>query len=312
MRGDANMPVSYDPAFSEHLSQIGTQHWKQLQADTNSTLVTAAMCALYPNGAQKLEDFLISPNLFHSLGTKLQQLVCAHPIGTHAASLAGKAYGQLDAEPTKRWMPKLCRIIADGLAPITPTGGDSFQLGVDTISHLAMKSMALQDAARWLRNAPTEARLADVAAATSHALSTPHAYMPVSLKSNSFNDADVHPFNYETVLSIAGKEGGIATIDPYYATRLVTFESPYMAFASTGEPADGDSAPQTDRALALRPDRALWEASDDEEIDTLRLKLGVIAEVIANGNERVWTLKLVCASSNATPSRCKPSAGRAS
>ena len=304
MRGDISMPVSYDPALSEHLSQIGTRHWKQLQADTKSVLITAAMCALYPDGAQKLEDFLISPNLFHSLGIKLQQLVCTHPIGTHAASLAGKAYGQLDAGPTKRWMPKLCTIIADGVAPITPTGGDSFQLGVDTISHLALKSMALQDASRWLRTAPAEARIATtaasltdiaaaVAAAASHALSMPFECLPISLKNTLFTDADVHPFNYETVLSIVGSAGGIATINPYYVTRLTTFESPYMAFASTGEPADEDSAPQTDRALALRPDRALWEASDDEEIDTLRLKLGVIAEVIANGNERVWSLKIV-------------------
>ena len=66
-----------------------------------------------------------------------------------------------------------------------------------------------------------------------------------------------------------------------------------MVFASDGEPAEDESAPQTDRTLALRPDRAEWEASDQEKVDTLRLKLGAIDEIVANGDERVWTLKFV-------------------
>ena len=82
--------------------------------------------------------------------------------------------------------------------------------------------MALQDASCWLRTAPAEARIATtsltdiaaaVAAAASHALSMPFEYMPISLKNSLFTDADVHLFNYETVLSIVGSAGGIATID---------------------------------------------------------------------------------------------------
>jgi hypothetical protein len=98
-------------------------------------------------------------------------------------------------------------------------------------------------------------------------------------------------YSYDVVMSITPAEG-MLVLDPYYVTRMATFEAPFMVFASDGEPAEDESAPQTDRALALRPDRAEWEASDQEEIDTLRLKLGAIEEIVANGNERVWTLKV--------------------
>ena len=80
-----------------------------------------------------------------------------------------------------------------------------------------------------------------------------------------------------------------------------------MVFASDGEPAEDESAPQTDRTLALRPDRAEWEASDQEEVDTLRLKLGAIDEIIANGDEPVWTLKSSSTSSKGTRSRIRAS-----
>ena len=74
---------------------------------------------------------------------------------------------------------------------------------------------------------------------------------------------------------------------------MATFETPFMIFASDGEPAEDESAPQTDRTLALRPDPAEWEAADQDEIGTLRLKLGMIDEIVSNGSERVWNLKFV-------------------
>ena len=155
------MPVSYvDSSLSEHLSVIGTKHRYQLKLDTDAIIVTSAMCALKSSGPQKLEDFMISSNLATSLGIKLESLVCTHPIGTHATSLAGTAYGGLDARPSQRWMLELCHIIRDGVLPITPTNGESFQLGVNAISDLAMKSMALRDATRWISTAPAEAHLA--------------------------------------------------------------------------------------------------------------------------------------------------------
>ena len=257
------------------------------------------MCALKSSGPQKLEDFMISSNLATSLGIKLESLVCTHPIGTHTTSLAGTAYGGLDARPSQRWMIELCHIIRDGVMPITPTGGESFQLGVDAISDLAMKSMALRDATRWISTAPAEAHLAAQSVssatlatqATVLALSAPFEALPAKLTGLP-SDIDMPAYSYDVVMSITPAEG-MLVLDPYYVTRMATFEAPFMVFASDGEPAEDESAPQTDRALALRPDRAEWEASDQEEIDTLRLKLGAIEEIVANGHERVWTLKFV-------------------
>ena len=117
------------------------------------------------------------------------------------------------------------------------------------------------------------------------------------------NDVDMPAYSYDIVMSITPADGSMLVLNPYYVTRMATF----MVFVSDGEPAEDESAPQTDRALALRPDRAEWEASDQEEVDTLRLKLGAIDEIIANGDEPVWTLKSSSTSSKGTRSRIRAS-----
>ena len=296
LRGDESRPVDFDPAFADHLSVQGTQHWVRLRELTGAIVVTSSMCSLREGYPQKLENFMITQNLLNSLGVRLSTLVCVHPTGTHATSFAGTENGKLDVRSSQRWLPELCSIIADGIEPLTPRGGPSFQLGCGDVADIAMKSMALRDAARWLRTAPTEASLAAThvaIAAASLAMSAPYEHLPqVPMDVSPFADIDAHPYQFGIVMAITTRDSYLV-LDPIVVTRRQDFESPYVVMASDGEPADDDGAPQTDRALELAHDREEWKATDAKEIDTLMNDLGTIDEVVSNGTERVWKLKFV-------------------
>ena len=267
------------------------------------------MCALRDGYPQKLENYMITQNLLNSLGVKLSSLVCAHPTGTHVTSFAGTSHGKLDTRSSQRWLPELCDIIVDSIEPLTPKGGPSFQVGCDDIADLAIKSLQLRDAARCLRTAHaavnvhrntasnsnyTASNSNYSVAAAAFSLSAPYEDLPPIGNSISPDvELDARPYSYDIVMTISAGKDGYAIFDNPIVTRHQGFDSPYIVMVSDGTPADDDSAPQTDRALALTPDRSQWEAADQQEIDTLMLHGDVLREVISNGSERTWTLKFV-------------------
>ena len=135
-------------------------------------------------------------------------------------------------------MLELCHIIRDGVVPITPTGGESFQLGVDAISDLAMKLMALRGATRWINTAPAEAHLAAqsvasttpaeahlAAQATAFPLSAPFEALPAKLQGLP-SDIDMPAYSYDVVISITLADGNMLVINPYYVTSWPLLRRP--------------------------------------------------------------------------------------
>ena len=297
VRGDMNCPTTFDPAFKGHSSVMNGTPYQQLIVKCNARVLTSAMCSLRESYPQKLTDFLISPNLEQTLGTQLRKLVCNHPTGTHANSFAGSRYGKWDAKPSERWLPELCSIIATGLAAITPRGAESLKLGESDISKWAVQELRATDREKFEKY---------------HCLSNPQSQASLDAHCSALaiidedntrsvlctTDLDVDPLTQE--LTVQFIDTASENRNFLYDASVDTVDS--LSTRDVGEtvlPVITDLAhkwkvPQNEKEFRQCPQRSLWEAADQSEVDAL-FGRGVFTEVAENEIEekprRVWPTK---------------------
>ena len=289
VRGNPQRILSFNPSFETHSTVMDMQHWQALAQKTGAHRICAAMCALREGYPQKLESIMISPNLAPTLLRQLQALECTHVPGTHDNSFAGEQRGKWNVSSSQTWLLEFCKLIRDGVLPLTPKGGPSLQLGRDdlpTFVHDVLQWRDTQHLAVLRQRQPAlcPSPKAAMILAIAHDIDNRE-----NLPCPEYHDADPH-YHKGKLSLLEPSDGGSLTLSDFVPEiQVINDEVALLVEPSTHVPRD--PAPQTERELRNSRDMLHWMAADQVEIDTL-FGMHTLEEVLDPGG-KAWRTRFV-------------------
>ena len=302
MRGDMHSILFYDPAFATHSSVQRNAYWLRLWKATGAICVSMNLCVLRSKYPPKAEDIMFSPNLAGALHQKLKSLACPHPAGTHVVQFSKEPS---ELKKTATWLPELASILVEATAGLTPMGGASLNLGVDDVVDFAMSHLRTRDMEHYIALESSSLRLqhpsstvvdAKVMAAAEAIRSEDASYgdefsvVCPWMRYEVEGDVDQDP-RLEPVLYGINCSGSDVSLD---REAWEFYSNGKSVFVTLAAPIVPHPPPQTEAALMADPNRDIYLATDQNEIDTL-CAIPVWEEVWADPKEvsRPWRLRFV-------------------
>ena len=298
MRGDMHSILFFDSAFATHSSVQRNAYWLRLWKANNAIVVNLNLCLLREQYPPKAEDIMFSPNLAGALHQKLKSLACPHPAGTHVIQFSKNP---TELKKTATWLPELAAILVEGTASLTPKGGASLNLGEDDVVDFAMNELRTKDLEHYIALESFSMRLqTSVLAADVKVMAAAEVirieditYEDVICPWMSYKvevDADRDPRLEPKIYGI-NYNGGETSLD--HESWEVFFDGG-TTFVTLAAPIVPHPPLQTEAALMADPNRDIYLATDQNEIDTL-CAIPLWEELWADPKEvdRPWRLRFV-------------------